>query len=242
MPSKPDVVILCGGSGTRLRSAVPDVPKSMAPIAGRPFLELLLRQLGRHGFNRVILAVGYGEAVIRKQFGASAFGLELIYSSETAPLGTAGALRNCLDAVHTDFFIVMNGDSYTDADLSSFVNQSCSADAQVSIMVLPLDGRTDCGFLVTDHAGRVASFLEKQDSQGSRVFNAGIYSISKPLLSDIPSGVNLSLEKNVFPEWLAQGKRIQTFLHSGTCIDIGTPERYERAQQALAFSEAHGAV
>ena len=121
MPEIPDVVILSGGFGLRLRGMIGDVPKPMAPIAGRPFLELLLRQLKRQGFLRVILSVGYKQEVIREHFGDKAFGLELVYSIETSPLGTGGALREAVHRLRTETALIMNGDSYTDVDLSGLV-------------------------------------------------------------------------------------------------------------------------
>src|SRR5271169_1384583 len=115
MPDSPDAILLCGGAGLRLRSVIGNSPKGMADVAGRPFLELLLRQLGRHGFERAILAVGYQKDVIHSHFGEQAFGLHLAYSIETCPLGTGGALRNAADMIESDNVLVMNGDSYTDA-------------------------------------------------------------------------------------------------------------------------------
>src|SRR5947209_4631928 len=94
MPETPDAVILCGGAGTRLRSVHANSPKSMAEIAGRPFLELLLKQLHRHGFERVILALGYQGDAIRAYFGERMCGVKIIYSAERLPLGTGGAVRN----------------------------------------------------------------------------------------------------------------------------------------------------
>src|SRR5262252_1483251 len=102
MPSTPDAIVLCGGAGLRLRSIISNAPKGMADIAGRPFLELLLRQLHRHGSRRVILAVGYGKNAIRSYFGDQAFGLHLVYSEEPSPLGTGGALRKAVDLVNAD--------------------------------------------------------------------------------------------------------------------------------------------
>src|SRR5580692_11258752 len=121
MVETPDVVVLCGGFGLRLRGLVGETPKPMAAIRGRPFMELLLKQLRRHGFSRIILSVGYKHEVIREYFGDGAFGLELVYSIEMSPLGTGGALRQALDDIKTDDFVVLNGDSYTNADLNALV-------------------------------------------------------------------------------------------------------------------------
>ncbi len=109
MPDLPDAIVLCGGAGVRLRSVTEGAPKSMAGIAGRPFLELLLKQLRRHGFDRVILAVGYQRDMIRERFGQWAFGLEVAYSVESSPLGTGGALRNAAGLVTSEGALIMNG-------------------------------------------------------------------------------------------------------------------------------------
>src|SRR5215469_18199337 len=121
MPSMPDAVLLCGGAGLRLRSVIGNTPKGMANVSGRPFLELLLRQLRRHGFDRAVLAIGYGGEAIRSYFGDQAFGLQLAYSVESCPLGTGGALRNAADMIESDDVLIMNGDSYTDANLQALV-------------------------------------------------------------------------------------------------------------------------
>ena len=243
MPSLPDAVVLCGGAGTRLRSVTGEAPKSMASIAGRPFLELLLRQLGRHGFERAILAVGYQKDVIQSYFGEQAMGLTLAYSVENSPLGTGGALRNAAHLIHSGACLLLNGDSYTDADLSAFVAGHLEANADVSLVVVPADGRSDCGNVLVDPSGKVTGFAEKEPVPGSAFYvNAGIYLIARRLLEDIPAGVNVSLEREVFPRWLAAGKRIRALLHRGVCIDIGTPERYQAAQQILAAAETDSAT
>ncbi len=237
MPSAPDVIVLCGGAGLRLRSVIGDAPKGMASIAGRPFLELLLRQLRRHGFDRAILAVGYQKDTIESHFGERACGLYLTYSAESSPLGTGGALRNALDLVESETVLVMNGDSHTDADIGKFVAAHRETKADASVIVVPADGRGDCGSVKVDVFGRLARFDEKQGSADARYVNAGIYILSRSMLSDIPSGVGVSLERELFPRWLAERRDIRVFVHPGECIDIGTPERYHVAQDILADVE-----
>src|ERR1700740_3457412 len=102
MPPTPDAIILCGGLGLRLRSVTGDTPKTMVSVCGRPFMELLLVQLKRNGFSRVILSWGYRSDVIRNHFGEKAFGLDLSYSLEPSPLGTGGALRHAWSLITTD--------------------------------------------------------------------------------------------------------------------------------------------
>jgi NDP-sugar pyrophosphorylase family protein len=233
----PDAVLLCGGAGLRLRSVIGNTPKGMANVRGRPFLELLLRQLRRHGFDRAILAIGYGGDAIRSYFGEQAFGLQLAYSVESCPLGTGGALRNAAGVIGSEDVLIMNGDSYTDADLGELVANHYSAKADASVVVVPADGRGDCGSVQFDGSRNLASFEEKQGPFYAPHANAGIYILSKEMLYEIPTNVEISLERKLLPEWLRRGKCIKAFIAIAKCIDIGTPERYWRAQDILANVE-----
>jgi len=241
MPSAVDAIVLCGGAGLRLRSVSGNAPKSLTNIGGRPFLELLLSQLHRHGFQRAVLAVGYRGDAIRAHFGDRALGLSLEYSTETTPLGTAGALRNAMDLIHSGTALIMNGDSYTDADLSAFADDYRAAKPDFSMVVVPADGRSDIGLVSIDPGGKIAGFKEKQSSLATAQVNAGIYMTSKQLLGEIPAGIPVSLEEQLFPRWLAEGKYLRAFRYAGECIDIGTPERYRSAQESLANAEVDGA-
>jgi NDP-sugar pyrophosphorylase family protein len=237
MPNAADAIVLCGGAGLRLKSVTGDAPKSLACIGERPFLEILLLQLRRHGFEEVILAVGYQSNLIRTHFADRAHGLDIRYSIESTPLGTGGALRNALDLMHTNTALIMNGDSYTDADLRLFLTEHQNAHADLSILVVPADGRTDCGLVAVDAGRKVLGFKEKQSALGKQYINAGIYLASKQIPSEIPAGVQVSLESQMFPRWLKEGKDLRAFYHSGPCIDIGTPERHQSAQVTLAKAE-----
>jgi NDP-sugar pyrophosphorylase family protein len=237
MPNVADAILLCGGAGLRLRSVTGKTPKALANIAGRPFLALVLSQLRRHGFQRVILAVGYGNDAIRSHFGDRAFDLQLRYSIEAIPLGTGGALRKAVDLIESDSALIMNGDSYTDADLTAFAADYRESGADASILVVPADGRIDCGLVSVDPSGKVMGFKEKQSSVGTQHVNAGIYMASKNILGDIPTGVQVSLEEELFPQWLVEGRYLRAFRHPGACIDIGTAERYRSAQDSLANAE-----
>jgi mannose-1-phosphate guanylyltransferase len=240
MPSGADAIVLCGGAGLRLRSVTGDTPKSLASVGNRPFLDILLNQLRRHGFEHVILAVGYQSDLIRSHFSDRMHGISLEYSIESTPLGTGGALRNAMDFVNSDSVLIMNGDSYTDADLSGFVADYREAKADLSVLVVPTDGRVDCGLVSVDPCGRVLGFKEKQSTTGTQCANAGIYMVTKKILYKIPHNQRLSLEEELFPRWLAESRNIRAFHHSGSCIDIGTPERYLHAQETLANVEPGG--
>jgi NDP-sugar pyrophosphorylase family protein len=237
MPRVPDAVILCGGAGLRLRSVIGDAPKGMAEIAGRPFLELLLRQLCRYGFRRAILAVGYQRNAIREYFGDHALGMDLLYAEETSPLGTGGALRNAADRIASDSVLVMNGDSYTDVDLTHVLYRHQQSAADASVVVVPADGRSDCGFVLIDGEGKIRKFDEKQVPANGSYVNAGVYLLSDQMLLDIAVAQPVSLERELFPRWLREGRKIEGFVYSGQCMDIGTPDRYSRAQGVLANVE-----
>ena len=240
MPNVADAIVLCGGAGLRLRSVTGNAPKSLANIGGRPFLEILLSQLRRHGLQRVILAVGFQSDLVRSHFGDRAHGLRLEYSIESEPLGTGGALRKAADHLQSNDALIMNGDSYTDADLPAFALDYFEAKADISMLVVPADGRVDCGLVSVATSGRVLGFSEKQTVTGESFINAGMYMATKNILSAISPGVQVSLEKKLFPQWLAEGNHLRAFIHSGECIDIGTPERYQSAQVSLANVEDGG--
>jgi mannose-1-phosphate guanylyltransferase len=240
MPSAVDAIILCGGAGLRLRSVTGEAPKSLASIGGRPFLDILLSQLLRHEFQHVILAVGYQRDLIRSSFDNRASDASLEYSIEITPLGTGGALRNAVDFVKSDSVLVMNGDSYTDADLFAFLADYRQAKADLSALVVPWDGRVDCGLVSVDSSGRVLGFKEKQSPTGMQYVNAGIYMVARRILYEIPPNQKFSLEEELFPRLLTEGRNIRAFHHTGKCIDIGTPERYLSAQATLANVELGG--
>jgi mannose-1-phosphate guanylyltransferase len=210
----------------------------MVAVAGRPFLELLLLQLRRWGVERVILAVGYQREAIRSHFGDDAFGLQLLYSPELIPLGTGGALRNAVDLVQSSLALVLNGDSYTDADLNRYLLQHAESGADMSLLVVTPDGRDDCGTVSVDEDGWLLAFEEKRANAGPRFVNAGIYLLSREILLDIPQGIEVSLERELIPKWLGRGKRIRATVDPASCHDVGTPERYQRAQTVLAEAEA----
>jgi len=237
MVSLPDAIILCGGAGLRLRGITGDGAKAMARIANRPFLELLLRQLRRHSFRRVILAVGYRKETIFSHFGDEFLGLNLLYSDEPFPLGTGGALRHAACLVESDAALVLNGDSYTDANLDQFVEGHYANKADASLLVVRADGRKDCGSVVMNSRGWIREFKEKVSSSESVYVNAGIYVLVSSLLSAIPAGVQVSIEHELFPRWLKENKLLHAVLCSSECVDIGTPERYRIAQAVLATAE-----
>lgn len=223
----PDVAILCGGLGTRLRSAVADRPKALAEVAGRPFLAWLLDLLDFHGFRRVVLCTGYQAEQIEAEFGAVYKRLNLQYSREPSLVGTGGALRHALPLLNSSSVLVVNGDSYCHADLASFWRGHLAAHAVTSMILTHVEDSSRFGSVQLNGEGNVSAFQEKAASAGPGWINAGIYLVSRALLQAIPQNTVCSLEREIFPMWIKLGLR--GVKSDGPFIDIGTPESYASA-------------
>lgn len=227
-----EAIVLAGGFGTRLRQIVPDVPKPMAPVAGRPFLEILLTSLSRKGFHRVILSLGFMATRISEHFGATFAGLELAYVVEDAPLGTGGAIRLAMTACKQDHTFVFNGDTYLDLDADLIEREwlSCRCPIVVGRQV-PDTGRY--GRLVVD-GNRITRFAEK-GLTGPGLINAGCYVLASHELDSFALGHPFSIEADyLLPA--VQHRRVEVFVSEGAFIDIGIPEDYIRAQTMLRNS------
>ncbi len=237
-------VILAGGLGTRLRTALPDRPKVLAPVAGRHFLAYLLDQLANAGFRDVILCTGYLGEQVRDVFGTRFRHLELRYSQEPEPRGTAGALRDALHLLHTnnnhnnddDCVLVFNGDSYCQTDLVAFLQWHRNKRSQASIVLANVPDVSRFGSVEFDSERRILGFREKGNS-GSGWINAGIYAISKRRLAGISHRVPVSIERDCFPAWLQpengnidQGMFAYACDADGRFLDIGTPDTLQAAQ------------
>jgi D-glycero-alpha-D-manno-heptose 1-phosphate guanylyltransferase len=220
-------IVLAGGLGTRLRSAVPDRPKPMAPVAGRPFLAWVLDPLVDAGFERVVLAVGYRHELIRDHFGASYHGMPLRYSVEERPLGTGGAIRLAAGHADADPVFVVNGDTFIDVDHGAMAAAHAEASAAMSIAVHRVPDAARYGALEVD-GGRVRGFVEKGRS-GPGLINAGTYLLSAALIDTIPPARVFSLEQGLLVPRVDEIRPL-AFVTQGRFIDIGVPEDYARAQ------------
>jgi D-glycero-alpha-D-manno-heptose 1-phosphate guanylyltransferase len=224
-----EAIVLAGGFGTRLRQVVPDLPKPMAPIAGRPFLEILLSSLARKGFSRAVLSLGFMAEKIISHFGDRYVGMELVYEVELQPLGTGGAIRVALALCASDHVFVFNGDTYLDLEVDDLESLWRSNHHPV-IVVREVPDTARFG-RVEMSGGRVSAFREK-GVPGAGLINAGCYVLSQNALDAFPLGQNFSLEK----EYLAKELRrihFDGFVTHGQFIDIGVPDDYARAQIEL---------
>ncbi|MDI6716967.1 MAG: nucleotidyltransferase family protein [Actinomycetota bacterium] len=223
--------ILAGGLGTRLRSKISDLPKSMAPVAGRPFLEWQLMALKEQGFTDVVLCVGYLAEKIIDYFGdGSKFGMNIDYSIEREPLGTAGAIRNASKFVDSTF-LLLNGDTFFDVDYRGLLEFHEAKDVMLSLSLIMAEDVSRYGSVAVDINNRVVGFKEKQaSSQGFGYINAGVYAAEPSILNYIAPQKAVSLENNVIPTIMETG-RVYGYISDGYFIDIGTPESYEVAQK-----------
>jgi NDP-sugar pyrophosphorylase family protein len=222
-------VVLAGGLGTRLRSVVADRPKVLAEVRGKPFLAFLFDELDRLGLRHVVICSGYlGEQLVAA-FGDTYRGLSLEYSLESAPLGTAGALRLALPYFRSETCLVMNGDSFCEADLGAFWDQHQFKNAAATILLTHVPDSSRYGKVALDEDGLVTKFEEKSAAGGPGWVNGGIYLLRTALLSAIAPGVAVSLERSSFPAWIGHG--LYGAKLGGRFIDIGTPESYSSAQE-----------
>jgi NDP-sugar pyrophosphorylase family protein len=220
--------ILGGGLGTRLRSVVADRPKVIAPVANKPFLAYLLEQLARAGVKTVVICTGYLGEKIKTTFGDSYGSLDLIYSQEPSQLGTAGALRLALPLLESDSVLVLNGDSYCDANLKDFWSWHSAKGAEASLLLTKVSDTKRYGRVQVDEEGQLLSFAEKIESNGPGWINAGVYLFKRHLLLTIPENRPVSLERELFPKWL--GTKFYGYCTpSARFLDIGTPESYSAA-------------
>ncbi|MBM4133447.1 MAG: phosphohexose mutase [Nitrospira sp.] len=229
-------VILAGGLGTRLRSSVPHLPKPMAPIAGRPFLEYQLDYWIAQGVCRFVLSVGYRYEAIRDHFGTRYKGAELDYAIERQPLGTGGGFLLAAEKVGREKpFLLLNGDTYFAVDWSVLNAYAQEHEADWCIALFRAGGGGRYMGVEMSPQGRITSMKSGAD-QGARFANGGVYWVHPRVLEaeHFVSNRMVSLEDDVFPAALASGQRMFGLECVGTFIDIGVPEDYQRAAALLA--------
>lgn len=221
-----DAIILAGGAGTRLRRTVPDLPKPLAPVAGRPFLEYLLNLLVRNGFQHAVLSLGYMAEKVTAHFGDGYRGMRLSCEVEEMPLGTGGAIRQALSRCREDHAFVFNGDTYLDLEVSR-VEALWRSGRRPIIVARAIADTQQYGRLFLD-GDRVVGMREKGVA-GPGMINAGCYVFPTNIFEGVPLGTEFSLENDYLPAAL-QRHRFEAFVSEGYFIDIGVPADYARAQ------------
>lgn len=230
-----DVVILCGGRGKRLRSVVSDRPKPMVEIKGRPFLDILIEQVATFGFRRFILCLGHKSAFLERYYKQrqALKGIELLFSKENRPLGTAGAIKNAQALIQSNPFLVMNGDSLCRLNLDDFIKFHKRKKAFCSLVLAKVKNNGDYSNVGIDREKRIKAYSEKPKfSLDNNLISVGIYSFDKRVLNRIPKNKKCSLEYVIFPSMLKN--RFYGFITKGAFIDIGTPKRLKKAMGVIA--------
>lgn len=232
--------ILVGGMGSRLGALTATTPKPLIAVAGRPFLDHLLFELGRHGFTDIVLLAGFGadavEAYARTTPMAARFGLTLRVSRETTPAGTGGALMQVRHLL-APRFLLLNGDSWLDANLRALAAAELPAGGMV-MAVRALDDASRSGVVAADGAV-VTRFAPRPERPGPGLVNAGVYLVDRAALGGLAPVC--SLEDDILPTLAAAG-RLRCWQSEGYFIDIGVPEALGEAQQALPKRMMRGAV
>ena len=230
MAAKHDLTaaVLAGGTGTRLRAVVADRPKPLAIVAGRPFLEYVLDQIATIEPARIVICTGYGADQVQAAIGPRWRGIEVAYSQEISALGTGGALANAAPLLDTDTVLAMNGDSYCDTPLRPFLESHYAKSSAATLMMAWVPDVARYGAVTLDIDDCITGFREKGDSAEGWI-NAGVYLLSRDRMASVPGGRAVSLEHEMFPQWIGPG------LHGYRCaarfIDIGVPEDFHAAQE-----------
>jgi mannose-1-phosphate guanylyltransferase / phosphomannomutase len=224
-------VVMAGGEGTRLRPLTSNQPKPMVPIVGKPCMEHILELLKDHGFEEVIVTLAFLPQAIRGYFGTGeSLGMEVGYSVEETPLGTAGSVRLASDRLD-ETFLVISGDALCDFDLSSLVKFHEDKGAAVTIGLKSVENPLEFGIVVTDEDGRIERFLEKPS--WSQVFsdtiNTGVYVLEPEVLKHIPADRPFDFSKELFPLLLEMGRPLYGYVMDGYWQDIGNLDQYRQA-------------
>lgn len=223
-------VILAGGFGTRIKHLLGDLPKPMAPVNGRPFLEWVVRWLAAQKVRRVVLSTGYQAETIERYFQPQPVaGVQISCVPETTPLGTGGGFLNAVrqSRINADAWFLLNGDTLAFVELAQALRALQNEAVAGVIYGREVPDTSRYGSLVTDASGRLARFAEKRPGQG--IISTGVYLFRQSLLGQFGARVPLSLEQEVFPALTAAGVALQVLPMTAPFLDIGTPDTLREA-------------
>ncbi len=227
-----DVVILAGGLGTRLRSAIGiNLPKPMAPVSGKPFLAYILDHLSAVGAKKIVLAVSYHHEVIEAYFRHQYRNMQITYSVEDTPLGTGGAICQAAEKLESNDFLVLNGDTLFHIDFETFYTFHKNQNAPISVALRKVDDTSRYGS-VEINGTKITAFNEKAKSIGAGLINGGIYAINRVWLLQQKQPQKFSFERDLL-QALAQKQIFNGMPFANYFVDMGIPEDYQRAKQEI---------
>lgn len=224
-----EAIILAGGLGTRLKDLVNDVPKSMAPVNGKPFLEYLLNYLSGQGIEKAILSVGYMNHSIQSHFKDRYKNVLISYAIEEEALGTGGGMLHALKEATGSKVVILNGDSMFRIDLQALLNTHESNHADLTIALRYLEDTSRFGSVRIDQVKQVVGFDEKQPESAPGYINGGVYLVNKEFFTTNAFPQKFSIEKDCFEKYYSRSK-IFGYPARGYFLDIGVPEDYMKAQ------------
>ena len=214
-----------------MRSVTGDSPKVMADIAGRPFLDILIKYYASFGIKRFILCVGYRSDFIKEYYSKVKTSLDLVYSQEEKPLGTGGALKKAAGLIGSDTFLVSNADTLCKVDIVKLFEFHRLKKSRLSIVLIMKKDNIGCGLVKIDNDSKIVEFKEKAVGNPKSLISAGIYMMDKSVFKYMPSDDSFSLENDLFPK-LAAGESYG-FFNDLPLVDIGIPEKYAKVKLQL---------
>ena len=224
-----EAIVLAGGLGTRLRDAIGEIPKPLAPIKDKPFLHFIFEYMKTQGIETAILSVGYKWEMIEKQFGDEYLGIKIKYAVENERLGTGGGIKLALQQVQGEQCYVLNGDTYFDIDLNTLADFHLGSNAECTLAAKSLSSFDRYGTIDIVADGTVTAFNEKMPKEEG-VINGGIYCLSKSILNSLPNKAAFSFETDYFEPNAGTGK-IKALVFDDYFMDIGIPEDYEQFEK-----------
>jgi len=224
-----EAIVLAGGMGTRLKKVVSDLPKPMASINGKPFLEYLINYLAKNEINHIILSVGYKSELIKDYFGNRFNTVKISYATEQSPLGTGGGIRLALQQAKSNHVFIVNGDTLFNIKLQKLAQYHQQKNAILSVALRRMEDGSRYGSVVIDENNRIKAFTEKNAYVQNVLINGGTYFIDKPLFLKTKFPDKFSFEKDYLEKYFKANK-FYGFDFDEYFIDIGLPSTYKQAQ------------
>lgn len=225
-----EAIILAGGFGKRLSDVVSDLPKPMAPIGQKPFLEIIISQLFKNQIKKIILSTGYKSNIIESYFKKTNFSSKIKFSIETAPLGTGGAIKKALEHATNEHVVVVNGDTFLEIDIQKMFSFHITSKADLTLSLKRIKHANRYGEVIIDSNNKILSFNEKKELKEGLI-NTGFMIINKKILNKMCDVFSIEYD---FLTKLTDAHRFYGYISDGYFIDIGTPEDYEKAQKELS--------
>lgn len=237
-------ILLVGGFGTRLMPLTQNTPKPMLTVAGIPVTEHQIAMAKATGITEIVLATSYLSEIFTPYFGdGSQWGISIKYAVEKEPLGTGGAIRNAAQLLTSDeSIVILNGDVLSSHNLSEQIRQHEMHDADVTLHLTEVEDARAFGCVPTNSDGRVTAFLEKMDNPVTNQINAGCYVFNPRVLSSIPLNTVVSVERETFPQLVANKAAVYGYVENAYWLDIGTPRALLKASQDIVIRKGQSLV